>query len=158
MKAFFAGLGTGYALGMLVAPKAGRELRQDFRATTDELRNQTEQQISRLKQTVGDAQPLFSRLKQEAQPYVDQAESFVNEAAGKLKEAAQSAASSAGKRPIIMLNTASRADLMSVYGIGPVLADKIVKGRPYTSERDVVDRNIIPEGTLKELMRSLKSA
>src|SRR5690242_20863417 len=65
MKAFFAGLGTGYALGMLVAPKAGRELRQDFRATTDELRNQTEQQISRLKQTVGDAQPLFSRLKQD---------------------------------------------------------------------------------------------
>ena len=57
-----------------------------------------------------------------------------------------------------MLNTASRDDLLSVYGIGPVLADKIVKGRPYMSERDVVDRDIIPESTFKELRRSLKSA
>lgn len=158
MKAFFVGLGTGYAIGTLWAPKPGREARQDLKRKAGELRDKAGQQVSRLKEVVDDRRPLLRQFKQEAQPYVDQAQKVVRDVAEQLKQTAQSVASRAGSGPLTMLNTASRADLKSVYGIGPVLADKIVKGRPYTSERDVIDRNIIPESTLKELTRSFKSA
>jgi len=157
MKAFFAGLGTGYAIGTLWAPKPGREARQDLRNKAGELRNMAGQRVSRLKESIAD-QPLLKHVKQQAQPYIGQAQEAVSNATEQLKETAQSVASRAGIGPLVMLNTASREDLMSVYGIGPVLAEKIVKGRPYTSERDVVDRDIIPESTLKELRRSLRSA
>ncbi len=158
MKSFFAGLGAGYALGTLFAPKPGREARQDLKNKAAELRTMADHQVTRLKEAVGDSQQLFDKVKQQAQPYVDQAQELVTNAADHVKDTVKSVASKVGIGPLVMLNTASREDLMGVYGIGPVLADKIIKGRPYMTERDVVDRGIIPETVLKELTRSLKSA
>ena len=40
----------------------------------------------------------------------------------------------------------------------PVLADKIIEGRPYAAARDAVERGMIPESIFNELSRSLKSA
>ena len=158
MKAFFAGLGAGYALGTLIAPKPGAEARQDLKRQAGELRNIAGEQLERVKQAVGDPRDLLNKVKTTAQPYVDQAQEAVSAATEQFKNTAKAVASKAGIGPLLMLNTASRDDLMGVYGIGPVLADKIIRGRPYTSEREVVDRDIIPESTFKELARSLKSA
>ena len=36
------------------------------------------------------------------------------------------------------LNSATRQQLLSVYGIGPVLADRIIQNRPYAAAYDVV--------------------
>ena len=158
MKGFFAGLGAGYAIGMLVAPKPGRETRQELRTKAGELRNLAGEQVTKLRENVGDPQEFLKKAKQQAKPYLDQAQEVVGNAAEQFKHTARTVASKAGVGPLLMLNTASREDLMSVYGIGPVLADKIIKGRPYTSEHEVVDRDIIPESTLQELARSFKSA
>ena len=47
---------------------------------------------------------------------------------------------------LIDINSAPRAALEALQGIGPVRADAIVKGRPYSGKDDLVSRNIIPQG------------
>ena len=42
------------------------------------------------------------------------------------------------------LNSASQTDLEKLPGIGPVMAKKIVDGRPYKSKDELVRRKIIP--------------
>ena len=50
----------------------------------------------------------------------------------------------AAKTKLLDLNSASDADLQQLPGIGPVMAAKIVKGRPYKSKDELVRRKIIP--------------
>jgi DNA uptake protein ComE-like DNA-binding protein len=54
-----------------------------------------------------------------------------------------------------VLNVVSREDLMGVYGIGPVLADRIIANRPYGNDADVVERGIIPEGAFENIRTEL---
>lgn len=54
-----------------------------------------------------------------------------------------------------MLNSATRQQLLSVYGIGPVLADRIMQNRPYASAYDVVEKGIIPESIYLQLRKQL---
>ena len=58
--------------------------------------------------------------------------------------AASSAAQTAAKAKLLDLNTATDRDLQQLPGIGPVMAAKIVKGRPYKSKDELVRRKIIP--------------
>lgn len=53
------------------------------------------------------------------------------------------------------LNTATRQQLLSVYGIGPVLADRIIQNRPYAAAYDVVEKGIIPESIFAQLKKQL---
>jgi hypothetical protein len=54
-----------------------------------------------------------------------------------------------------VLNSATRQQLLSVYGIGPVLADRIMQNRPYAAAYDVVEQGIIPESIFLHLKRQL---
>jgi DNA uptake protein ComE-like DNA-binding protein len=158
MKSFLTGLGVGIVGGILVAPKRGSETRRQIADKAGELGDRAGEQLDRLKQTAGDPNKAIGRLKRQAKSYARQVSDGASNATEKVKEAAQSFASRTGVGPLAMLNTGSREELLRVYGIGPVLADKIINGRPYTSEREVVEREILSESTLKELERSLKSA
>lgn len=57
--------------------------------------------------------------------------------------------------PGAAINLVSREELLAVYGIGPVLADRILQGRPYVSDHDVVDRGILSETAFEHLLRQL---
>ena len=158
MKSFLTGLGTGLAIGILVAPRRGSDTRRQIANKASEWGDQAGEQVNRLKQAAGDPQKMVSKFKRQARSYAEQVRDAASNATETVKNAAQSVGSKPGLSPLALLNTGSREDLLKVYGIGPILADKIVNGRPYTSEREVVEREILPESTLRELERSLKSA
>ena len=158
MKSLLAGLGTGIAIALLVAPQSGEDTRRQFASTRRRATNQARKQLRRVSEAASNPQGAISGLKQQAGAVAQKAKDFASDTTEKVKSSARSVASKMGAGPLLLLNTASREDLLSIYGIGPVLADKIIDSRPYTSARDVVDRGIVPENTFKEITRSFKSA
>ena len=61
----------------------------------------------------------------------------------------------AGRTREEILNSATRQQLLSVYGIGPVLADRIIQNRPYAAAYEVVEKGIIPESIYVRLRKQL---
>ena len=53
---------------------------------------------------------------------------------------------SSSKTTMVDINTASKADLMALKGIGDKRADDIIKGRPYKGKDELVQKKIIPQG------------
>ncbi len=138
MKSFLVGLGIGVGLAMLLAPESGdRTRRKAWRSVTGRL----------------------DKLSQHA-PFAGQAETHSKLRSQEREQ--QDAPGSSKKRQgragrSDSINSLSRDELMTVNGIGPVLADRIISGRPYSSTRDLVDRGIIAQGTLEELERQFGS-
>lgn len=69
------------------------------------------------------------------------------------KPAATQPATKAAASTKFDVNTATKADLESLKGIGPVHAEAIIKGRPYKRKDELVDKKILT----KELYDSIKS-
>jgi DNA uptake protein ComE-like DNA-binding protein len=151
MKAFLAGFGAGMALGILFAPQSGVETREQLLTKADELTDWANQQANRMKNIVSSLRQKNDDLRQKAQEFTETATS-------QAKDVTQSVASKTGAGVLVRLNTASREDLMSIAGIGPVLADRIIEGRPFITTHQLIDRGIVPESTFQELVREFKAA
>lgn len=54
-------------------------------------------------------------------------------------------AAAATKTPLLDLNSASKAELRELKGIGDKRADDIIKGRPYKGKDELVQKKIIPQ-------------
>src|SRR5437764_8898245 len=123
MKSFFAGLGFGAVVGLLVAPKRGKETRADvgsraqrfIRAAADVIAGRPrDRQL-----------PIFSKKSPASAPLPRTVTETDNAAEA--------------------LNTATREQLMAVHGVGKVLADRISKNRPYENASQIVDQAILPD-------------
>ena len=77
-----------------------------------------------------------------------------DEAVGRATSTIRQATGGGGE---LSLNTISREELLNVYGIGPVLADRIIANRPYRNDYDVVERGILPESGYKHLQSELRN-
>jgi gas vesicle protein len=145
MKAFLTGLGIGVGLGILFAPDTGEATRKKLRERSSAWSESLPQQAENVKTAV-----------QRASERVSEAAANVSDKIGEHlppKKDVKTSAATFGKDDFI--NTLGREELMNVNGIGPVLADDIVSGRPYSSRRELLERGILPQSTFDELEREL---
>ena len=69
----------------------------------------------------------------------------------------EAAAAKASRSPepmaagMVDINTASRADLVALPGVGEAYADKIMAGRPYKSKNELVSRNILTKAAFDRI-------
>jgi DNA uptake protein ComE-like DNA-binding protein len=54
-----------------------------------------------------------------------------------------------------VLNQLSRDELLEVYGIGEVLADRIIEGRPYATDFDILERGLVSQSVFNQLRRQV---
>ena len=65
------------------------------------------------------------------------------------KTADKSAEKSADKKAgnLMDINSAKKADLMTLKGIGDAYSDAIIKNRPYSRKDELVQKKIVPQAT-----------
>ena len=132
-----AGLGIGFAAAVLLAPKSGAELRNQLndgvRGGLDRLRNLVPKDFLR------------------------RAEDLGRDAINRVSDLAPNLAGRSGDDIADILNNVSKDDLIAVKGIGPVLADRIIRHRPYQSDREILANDVLPESTFRALKQELLS-
>ena len=153
----------GAALGMLVAPKSGSELRDDIqefaRDSYEQGREKLEPVLDQAREKV---QPAMEQARQRVEPVLDgirdRVDSLTTQAAS-VRDRVVDRASDLKERVtngglLSILNEWPHERLMEIHGIGPVLASKIIQHRPYHSEQQLIDLKELPPSALESLRRA----
>lgn len=144
MKNFFAGLAMAVAAAVVFELRLDRQAghRRQRHSGTAELPNPAQRSFS------------VAAEREERDSSIPRQEPRRAEASRPAAPATPSGAKRAGRAEEV-LNSATRQQLLSVYGIGPVLADRIIQNRPYAAAYDVVEKGIIPESIFVQLRKQL---
>jgi DNA uptake protein ComE-like DNA-binding protein len=145
---FFAGLGAGAAIGMLVAPKSGVELRDGIQEFAKENlnREKLETLAEEGRQRI---QPLVVEARERVEPVLEQARESVQSAVDKARQMSRMQGNL-----LRVINEWSHDRLIAIDGIGPALASKIIQGRPYKSEDELIDAKTLPPSAIESLRKA----
>jgi competence protein ComEA len=67
------------------------------------------------------------------------------------KKATSAAKAAPAKAALLDINSASKAELTSLSGIGDAYSQKIIDGRPYKRKDELVTRKIVPQATYDKI-------
>ncbi len=135
MKGFVAGLGIGAAIGLLYAPRSGEALRNVLRRSAEESWQGARTGLAGRKQGREGFQPGRENRREPHSREPQEQQSMTGEIL-----------------PII--NEWPQERLMEIHGIGPVLASKIVKNRPYESEEELLQSKELPPSAIEALRKA----
>jgi len=111
----------GAGLGMLFAPKAGSELRNQLSEQAGNLANQAQDGIRKVSETTGDwaerGRDMYGKAKDAVVKGADEAQKYVRDNAGPLKDAASKGVDEAQQYVRDAANTVK--DTASSYSAGP---------------------------------------
>jgi len=99
------------------------------------------------------ASPSLASDKKPAPPGASAGSAEKGTEAQKPAAPARNKAAAAAPAKLVDINSAGKAELMKLPGIGDAEADKIIAGRPYPTKARLVTRNIID----REVYESLKT-
>ncbi len=159
MKSFLTGLSLGATIGLLLAPKSGRETRNDIQQLArdsytggrDRLQELLERAHDRMQPIVDRARQGIDAARDRMQPVVDQASDRAAEVRDQVKDTVSGITQSRGSSLMEILNEWPQERLIEIDGIGPVLAGKIIQHRPYESEQELIDSKRLPPSAIESL-------
>lgn len=160
MKSFLTGLSLGAAVGLLVAPKSGRETRSDlqelarnsYEGGRDRLQELFERANERMQPIVDKSRQGIDAARDRIQPVAEQVGEQASQVREQLREKVVEVTQSSGSTDLMsILNDWPRERLIEIDGIGPVLATKIIQNRPYDSEEDLIESKQLPPSAIESL-------
>lgn len=96
--------------------------------------------------------PILSNAAESKAAAPDEAKAIGKAAA---PEKGAKAKSAPAKVKHVDINSAGKAELMKLEGIGDAEADRIIAGRPYLSKAHLVTHTVIPRGIYEQIKRQI---
>jgi competence protein ComEA len=75
----------------------------------------------------------------------------VEDQKGSAQTPAKTAAAAVPHPALIDINSATKAELEKLPGVGAAYSEKIIKGRPYAKKDQLVSKNVVPQDTYDKI-------